>query len=187
MFKKKDFAKQCQQYFAGLTEDIRLYVNDEKPCTIKEVIHRSKVAMKIFPTHKGAPKPNEQSEKVHGREQASKDSKGNGSNVKKDKKPYLGKAKLSTEEIERYKKENWCYKCGDQGHISCACSKRKVPPQAKKIHHPFKEAKEASRLCFAWGKVRDIHSLILFDPGLTHNFISIELAQKLGIQTEEME
>ncbi|MCO5604040.1 hypothetical protein L7F22_058197 [Adiantum nelumboides] len=31
-----------------------------------------------------------------------------------------------------------------------------------------------------------MNSLILFDPGSTHNFISIELAQKLGIQTEEM-
>ena len=186
VFKKIDFAEQRQQYCAGLTKDIRLYVNDQKPCTIAEVIHRSKVAMKIFPTHKGAPKPNEQSEKVHGREQASKDSKGNGNNTKKDKKPYLGKGKLSTEDIKRYKKENWCYKCGDPGHISRACPKRKVPPQAKKIHRPFKEAEEASRLCFAWGKVRDIHSLILFDPGLTHNFISIELAQKLGIQTKEM-
>ncbi|MCO5592680.1 hypothetical protein L7F22_046683 [Adiantum nelumboides] len=31
-----------------------------------------------------------------------------------------------------------------------------------------------------------MNSLILFDTGSTHNFISIELAQKLGIQTEEM-
>ncbi|MCO5581154.1 hypothetical protein L7F22_035032 [Adiantum nelumboides] len=31
-----------------------------------------------------------------------------------------------------------------------------------------------------------MNSLILSDPGSTHNFISIELAQKLGIQTEEM-
>ncbi|MCO5596470.1 hypothetical protein L7F22_050533 [Adiantum nelumboides] len=31
-----------QQYFAGLTENIRAYVNDQKPRTIAEVIHRSK-------------------------------------------------------------------------------------------------------------------------------------------------
>ena len=110
--------------------------------------------MKIFPTHKGGSKPNEQSKKVHRHEQASKDSKGNGSNTEKDKKTYLGKGKLSTEDIECYKKGNRCHKCGDQGHISRACPKRKVPLQAKKIHHPFKEAEEASRLCFAWGKVR---------------------------------
>ncbi|MCO5572638.1 hypothetical protein L7F22_026396 [Adiantum nelumboides] len=79
VFKKIDFAEQRQQYCAGLTEDIRAYLNDQKPRTIAEVIHRSKVAMKFFPISKGAPKPFERNEKVHGREQVSKDSKGNGS------------------------------------------------------------------------------------------------------------
>ncbi|MCO5553384.1 hypothetical protein L7F22_006905 [Adiantum nelumboides] len=37
-----------QQYCAGLTEDIRAYVNDQKLRTIAEVIHRSKVAMIFF-------------------------------------------------------------------------------------------------------------------------------------------
>ncbi|MCO5569291.1 hypothetical protein L7F22_023003 [Adiantum nelumboides] len=189
VFKKIDFTEQRQQYCVGLTEDIRAYVNDQKPRTIAEVIHRSKVAMKIFPISKGVPKPFEQNEKVHGREQVSKDSKGNGSKGKKDKVPYKGPGKLSPEEMERYKKENRCYKCGKIGHISRACPKqqqRKKTPQATQILYPTKEAKEASQLCFAWGKVRDMNSLILFDPGSTHNFISIELAQKLGIQTEEM-
>ena len=45
---------------------------------------------------------------------------------------------------------------------------------------------DASRLCYAWGKVRDQDSLILFDPGSTHNFISKELATKLGIHEHEM-
>ena len=57
VFKRIYFADQRQQYCAGLTEDIRLYANDQKPRTIAEVIHRSKVAMKIFPTNKGASKP----------------------------------------------------------------------------------------------------------------------------------
>ncbi|MCO5568928.1 hypothetical protein L7F22_022631 [Adiantum nelumboides] len=118
VFKKIDFVEQRQQYYARLTEDIRAYVNDQKLRTIAEVIHRSKVTMEIFSISKGAPKPFERNEKIHGREQVSKDSKGNGSKGKKDK--------------------------------------------------------------------VDINSLILFDPGSTHNFISIELAQKLGIQTEEM-
>ena len=49
------------------------------------------------------------------------------------------------------------------------------------------EAADPSRqLCFAWGKIRDQNSLILFNPGSTHNFISVELAQKLGIRTEEL-
>ncbi|MCO5604577.1 hypothetical protein L7F22_058745 [Adiantum nelumboides] len=189
VFKKIDFAKQRQQYCAGLTKDIRAYVNDQKPRTIAEVIHRSKVAMKIFPISKGTPKPFEQNEKVHGREQVSKDSKCNGSKGKKDKVPYKGSGKLSPEEMERYKKENQCYKCGETEHIFRACPKRqqrKETPQATQILYPTKEAKEAFQLCFAWGKVRDMNSLILFDPGSTHNFISIELAQKLEIQIKEM-
>ncbi|MCO5566480.1 hypothetical protein L7F22_020157 [Adiantum nelumboides] len=147
VFKKIDFAEQRQQYCAGLTEDIRAYVNDQKPRTIAEVIHRSKVAMKIFPISKGTPKPFERNEKVHGREQVLKDSKGNGSKGKKDKVPYKGPRILSPEEMERYKKENRCYKCGETRHISRACPKRqqrKETPQATQILYPTKEAKEAS-------------------------------------------
>ena len=67
----------------------------------------------------------EEKQKVHVHEQVSKESKGNGSKTKKekDKKAYLGKGKLSNEEMERYKKENQCYKCGEQGQISHACPK----------------------------------------------------------------
>ena len=48
------------------------------------------------------------------------------------------------------------------------------------------EDPNASRLCYAWGRVRDQEALILFDPGSTHNFISIELAQRLGISSDEL-
>ncbi|MGJ2631361.1 retropepsin-like aspartic protease, partial [Salmonella enterica subsp. enterica serovar Paratyphi A] len=41
-------------------------------------------------------------------------------------------------------------------------------------------------LSYAWGKIREQDSLILFDPGSTHNFISQELAAKLGVQDFEM-
>ncbi|MCO5580138.1 hypothetical protein L7F22_034005 [Adiantum nelumboides] len=43
-----------------------------------------------------------------------------------------------------------------------------------------------SPLSYAWGKVREHDAFILFDRGSTHNFISIELATKLGIQELEM-
>ena len=36
-------------------------------------------------------------------------------------------------------------------------------------------------LSYAWGKVRELYALLLFDLGSTHNFISHELALKLGI------
>ena len=45
---------------------------------------------------------------------------------------------------------------------------------------------KGSPLSYAWGKVREHDAFILFDPGSTHNFISIELATKLGIHAHEM-
>ncbi|MCO5547160.1 hypothetical protein L7F22_000603 [Adiantum nelumboides] len=45
---------------------------------------------------------------------------------------------------------------------------------------------KGSPLSYAWGKVRDHDTFILFDPGSTHNFISLELATKLGVQDFEM-
>ena len=45
---------------------------------------------------------------------------------------------------------------------------------------------KGSPLSYAWGKVREHDALILFDPGSTHNFISNELATKLGIHPHEM-
>ncbi|MCO5598239.1 hypothetical protein L7F22_052331 [Adiantum nelumboides] len=45
---------------------------------------------------------------------------------------------------------------------------------------------DASELCRAWGKVRDQSVLIFFDPGAKANFISPELASRLGIRSEEM-
>src|SRR3569832_208215 len=45
---------------------------------------------------------------------------------------------------------------------------------------------QGSPLSYAWGKVREHDALILFAPGSTHNFISMELAAKLGIQAHEM-
>ena len=45
---------------------------------------------------------------------------------------------------------------------------------------------KGSLLSDAWGKVREHDALILFDPGSTHNFISMELATRMGIKTQEM-
>ena len=44
----------------------------------------------------------------------------------------------------------------------------------------------SSQLLYTWGRVQDQSAFILLDPGSTHNFISVELAQKLGINDEEM-
>ena len=45
---------------------------------------------------------------------------------------------------------------------------------------------KGSLLSYEWGKVREHDALILFDPGSTHNFISIKLATKLQVHGFEM-
>ncbi|MCO5552882.1 hypothetical protein L7F22_006401 [Adiantum nelumboides] len=45
---------------------------------------------------------------------------------------------------------------------------------------------DATELCRAWGKARDQEFLVFIDPGVRANFISRELASKLGIRAKEM-
>ena len=75
------------------------------------------------------------------------------------------------------------------GHPYRACPikhAKKDLPKATQVEFPKGASSPTSQLCFAWEKVKDQNSLILFDRGSTHNFISVELARKLGIQTQEM-
>ena len=78
---------------------------------------------------------------------------------KKDKGLFKGKNRLSPKEMECYRKENRCYKCGEQGHASRACPLRIAKndkPQASKIATQDNIIEDdASCPCYAWGKVRD--------------------------------
>ena len=47
IYKKIDFAKQKQQFFAGLSKEVSEYVNSQRPKTISTVIHHTLVASKI--------------------------------------------------------------------------------------------------------------------------------------------
>ena len=105
IFENIEFPKQRQQYCTGLPDDVRSYIMDQKLNTILEVIHRSFVAMKIFSTGKASHFPNDKSEKVSQKEQARKDQKGNGDGKKKEKGAYQGSNRLSTEELEKYRKD----------------------------------------------------------------------------------
>ncbi|MCO5570631.1 hypothetical protein L7F22_024358 [Adiantum nelumboides] len=52
-------------------------------------------------------------------------SKSNSSNNKaKDKGDYKGKNRLTHKELERYRKDNRCFKCGEQGHSYRTCFQR---------------------------------------------------------------
>ena len=44
----------------------------------------------------------------------------------------------------------------------------------------------ASQLLYTWRRVQDQSAFMLLDPGSTHNFISVELAQRLGINDKDM-
>ncbi|MCO5562638.1 hypothetical protein L7F22_016266 [Adiantum nelumboides] len=55
------------------------------------------------------------------------------------------------------------------------------------VEDPEKEFHcKSSPLSYDLGKVREHDPFILFDPSPTHNFISLELATKLGVQDFEM-
>ena len=101
---------------------------------------------------------------------------------KNQEKGYKGQSKLSLEKMEQYLKDNKCFKCGEQGHVSCVPPTKKQgngTPKASAIEvlKEEKNSKEAN-LLYAWGKVRELDNFILFDPGSTHNFISHEMALK---------
>lgn len=107
-----------------------------------------------------------------------KDPKGN-QGKKKDIGMFKGQKKLTWEEVERYKKENLCFKCGEQGHNYHAWplkGAKKEPPQATQILSTPVENSWASQLRYVWGKIRDQNAFMLLDLGSTHKFISVELA-----------
>ncbi|MCO5583910.1 hypothetical protein L7F22_037827 [Adiantum nelumboides] len=138
-------------------------------------------------------KPMETKEKREhkGKNQFQNSSKGNSSNNKaKEKGVYKGKNMLTPEELERYRKGNRCFKCGEKGHFYRTCPQRNArneQPRASIIEAPKVDVHcKGSPLSYAWGKVREHDAFILFDHGSTHNFISHELAAKLGIQEFEM-
>ena len=92
--------------------------------------------------------------------------------------------------MEQYRKDNKCFKCGEQGHVSRVCPKRHKcanNPRATLVKAQEKDCQsKGSSLSYAWDKVQEHDALILFDPRSTHNFISTNLATKLGIHEFEM-
>ncbi|MCO5557663.1 hypothetical protein L7F22_011232 [Adiantum nelumboides] len=125
VYKKIYFEEQKQQFCAGLLEDMNEYVNSQRPRSISVVIHHTMVATRSN-FQQGAKrnlKPMEAKEK---QEYKGKNfEKGNSNNNKaKEKGVFKGKNELTPEELERYRKENKCFKCGEQGHSYRSCPQR---------------------------------------------------------------
>ena len=66
---------------------------------------------------------NEQKGKTNATQNSSK-AHSNNNKAKVKEKGYKGKTKLSTKDMEHYRKDNKCFKCGEQGHVSRVCPKR---------------------------------------------------------------
>ena len=168
------------------------YVHSQRPKSINAVIHHALVASQI--NFHDDPKPSQG--KITNEQKGKGTSTSNASNaqsMKKKKTPdrgYKGKARLTPEQMDQYRRENKCYKCGETGHVSRVCPTKKPTngtPKASMVE-VFKEegSSKGAKLSYLWGKVREHDALILFDPGATHNFISQELALRLGIHDFEM-
>ena len=188
VFKRIEFPEQKQQLCVGLPDDMKAYVNAQKPKTISGIIHHTLVASKIFSSATKSANKFPQGDKP---QQGSKPSFYNKSQgeKKKDKGAYKGTNRLSPEEMERYRKEKNVLHVGRKVILIELVLKRQQRRTILK-HLWFSLStcmiKKNHAYAMHGDKVRDHDSLILFDPGSIHNFISMELAAKLGIHEHEI-
>ncbi|MCO5566836.1 hypothetical protein L7F22_020518 [Adiantum nelumboides] len=115
------------------------------------------------------------------------------------KRHFTGKISEERKALRDAKKR---YICEEEGHFANECPQRNSQNKDDKSDRKGKKPKpsaglvpdlvgdqqnvDATELCRAWGKVRDQEVLVFFDPRARANFISPELASKLGIRAEEM-
>ena len=95
---------------------MRAYVNAQSPKSISAMIHHSIVAAKIFllVATKMVVQASERKERPLNGERPPTNANRVKNDKKKDKGLFKGKNCLSPEEMECYRKENQCYKCGEQ-------------------------------------------------------------------------
>ncbi|MCO5576618.1 hypothetical protein L7F22_030433 [Adiantum nelumboides] len=175
VYKKIDFEEQKQKFYAGLPEDMNEYVNSQRPRSISAVIHHTMVAARI--NFQQGTKRNlktmeaKEKQEYKGKNFSQNSSKGNSNNNKaEEKRVFKGKNRLTPEELERYRKENKCFKCGEQGHSYRSCPQRNPrneQPRASMVEAQKEEVHcKGSPLSYAWGTVREHDAFILFDPYL---------------------
>ncbi|MCO5603787.1 hypothetical protein L7F22_057939 [Adiantum nelumboides] len=160
-YKKIDFEEQKQQFCAALPEDMNEYVNSQRPRSISTVIHHTMVVARIN-FQQGAKrnrKPMEAKEKQEykGNNFSQNSSKGNSNNNKaKEKGVFKGKNNFTPEELERYCKENKCFKCGEQGHSYLSYDRGKQPGLLQPLPIPDSPW-ESICMDFIFGLPKSIH------------------------------
>ncbi|MCO5567677.1 hypothetical protein L7F22_021371 [Adiantum nelumboides] len=118
------------------------------------------------------------------------------------KKPFVGRQRQgfkrhftgkTIEERKALRDAKKCYTCEGGGHFANGCPQRSSQNKDDKSSAGLvpdlvgdQQNVDATELCRAWGKARDQEVLVFFNPGARANFISPELASKLGIRAEEM-
>ena len=99
------------------------------------------VAAKIFTPNKGLMKPQDNGKRIFGKDHVNRDTKALGNkdqhtnaNKKKEGKEYKGQNKLSPMDLEKYQKENQCFRCREVGHSYHNCPKKtQGTPQVSQI------------------------------------------------------
>ena len=203
VYKSIDFEEEKEQFLAGLPEEMSEYVNSQRIRDISQVLHHTMVASTLN-FNMGNKKGFKVGEARENRESKGKNQANNQNpsmahtnnpngtyKVNKTKeKGYKVKTPLTKAQMEQYWKDNKCFKCGEQGHVSCMCPKRhkqRGNPRATLVKALEEDCHHRdSSLSYTWGKVREHDALIFFCPGSTHNFISTNLATKIGIHDFEM-
>ena len=96
------------------------YVHSQRPKSINAVIHHALVASQI--NFHDDPKLSQGKITIEQKGKGTPMSNAsNAQSVKKKKTPdrgYKGKARLTLEQKDQYRKENKCFKCGEKSHVS---------------------------------------------------------------------
>ncbi|MCO5604404.1 hypothetical protein L7F22_058569 [Adiantum nelumboides] len=111
-------------------------------------------------------------------------------------KPNIMKTGLISNEKQwqTFRDEGRCFFCGEKGHMKPDCPQRQrkkesAPPSSNSIpdvQGNTDQEKGKRQLLKGWGSLNNQRVLILYDPGSTENFISLDTANCLNLSTDKL-
>ncbi|MCO5598978.1 hypothetical protein L7F22_053077 [Adiantum nelumboides] len=180
-FKMVTLEEQIEKYCCGLPKGIKKYCTKTSVMHMAQLMENAEVADDMIQG-----KPDEDGFKTRRKEPQGR--------------PFSAKGNVTSRlTVPPFKKKPFAGR-----HFANECPQRNSQDKDDKSDHKGNRPKpnaglvpdlvgdqqnvHATELCKAWGKVRDLDQqvLIFFDSGAPANFISPELALKLGIRAEEM-